>query len=209
MKRENALMEKRDSDEGDWGLLRDEIRSCRLCRERFGFEPNPIVWGSADSKIMQISQAPSKSVHETGIPFHDQSGQKLRREWYKITDEEFYDVHNFYIVSVGHCYPGKNASGGDRMPPALCAKTWLDREVGLVNNEIYLLVGGAAAKFFFPNRGFTGLVFENLTLRGKPAYVLPHPSPLNIKWFRDNPDFLKYRIREIRLVIHQVLNLPR
>ena len=134
MKRENALMEKRDSDEGDWGLLRDEIRSCRLCRERFGFEPNPIVWGSADSKIMQISQAPSKSVHETGIPFHDLSGQKLRREWYEITDEEFYDIHNFYIVSVGHCYPGKNASGGDRMPPALCAKTWLDREVGLVNN---------------------------------------------------------------------------
>ena len=38
--------------------LKSEIVACRLCAERFGFEPHPILTGNAKSKIMQISQAP-------------------------------------------------------------------------------------------------------------------------------------------------------
>lgn len=186
--------------------LRRQIRECRACEELFGYEPRPILFGNADARIMQISQAPSRRVHETGKPFNDASGQKLRHDWYGITDEEFYNPDFFYIVSVAHCFPGKASGGGDRKPPKICAGKWLLQEMELVNNEIYILVGKYAADFFFPKSNFTDLIFEDQRLNGKPAYVLPHPSPLNVKWFLDHPAFEEKRIKEIRYEIHRILN---
>ncbi len=187
--------------------LREEILNCRICEEKFGFEPHPIVMGNANSKIMQISQAPSQNVHKTLKPFDDASGRKLRNEWYHITDEVFYNPNNFYITAIAHCYPGKSPNGGDRLPPKSCAKLWMQKEIELVNNEIFILIGGKAASFFFPNHNFTTLIFNDNTIHGKPAYVLPHPSPLNVKWFKDNPEFLKTRIEQIEKAVHEVLRI--
>ena len=139
------------------------------------------------------------------MPFNDASGRKLRREWYRISDEAFYDPDNFYIVSVAHCYPGKSPHGGDSLPPPVCARQWLAKEMALVHNRIYLVVGRIAANYFFPKYNFSELVFEDLSIHGKPAYVLPHPSPLNVKWFRDHPAFAESRMPHIEAVIHEVL----
>lgn len=187
--------------------LKQEILSCRKCREKFGFEPHPVVMGNANAKIIHISQAPSKSVHETRKSWNDASGKRLRDEWYHVSEEVFYDPDNFYFTCIAHCYPGKAPKGGDRLPPKICAKTWLVREIKEVNNKMFLLVGRHAANFFFPNEDFTSLVFSDHEINGKPAYVLPHPSPLNVKWFKDNPDFLNVRIKEIEKKIHEVLGL--
>lgn len=184
--------------------LQDDISQCRLCRQLFGFEPRPIVHGKHNSIIMQISQAPSIHVHQTGIPFNDASGKKLRNQWYQITDEIFYNKNNFYIVSVAHCYPGKDPKGGDRLPPAVCAKTWLAKLIPLVNNEIYIIVGSKAASFLFPKQAFHELVFNDQILYGKPAFVIPHPSPRNVKWFLDHPQF-ESRLAYIREKIHEQL----
>lgn len=184
--------------------LQSQISQCRLCRDLFGFEPRPIVMGNANAKIMQISQAPSWRVHETGLPFNDSSGKKLREEWYGIPDKDFYNPDLFYIVSMAHCYPGKSQGKGDRHPPKICSQRWLLKEMALVSNEIYLIVGGIAAEFFFPGEKMSSLVFEDREINGKPAYVLPHPSPLNIKWFRDYPAFLNQRIFTIRKEIHRI-----
>lgn len=187
--------------------LRQEILNCRKCRERFGFEPQPIVMGNANSKIIHISQAPSQNVHNTLKPWNDASGNRLRNEWYHISDEVFYDPDNFYFTSIAHCYPGKSPNGGDRIPPKICAKTWLMKEIKAVNNKMFILVGSKAADFFFTNEDFTSLVFNDHVINGKPAYVLPHPSPLNVKWFKDNPDFLNVRVKEIERKVHEVLKL--
>lgn len=187
--------------------LKKEIVNCRLCEEKFGFTPHPVVWGNGGAKITQISQAPSLTVHKTLKPFDDASGRKLRGEWYHISDEVFYNPDNFYITAIGHCYPGKSPGGGDRLPPKICAKTWLSREVELVDNKLFILIGGHAANFFFPKENFTSLVFKDHIINGKKAYVLPHPSPLNIKWFKDNPEFLSSRIFKIEEEVHKVLEL--
>lgn len=187
--------------------LREEIFSCRECEERFGFEPHPIVLGSEKSKIMHISQAPSKNVHQTRRPFDDASGKRLREEWYHISDEVFYNPKNFYFTSIAHCYPGKSPNGGDRLPPLSCARKWLHREMEIVDNKLFLLVGKKAADFFFPKQNFTELVFTNHELEGKPVYILPHPSPLNVKWFMDNPAFLEKRVFEVEEKIHEVLGI--
>lgn len=187
--------------------LQAQIRQCRLCQDSFGFEPRPIVLGNRNAKIMQISQAPSKTVHETGRPFNDASGRKLRGEWYHSSDRDFYDPDLFYIVSMAHCYPGKAPGGGDRRPPKVCAERWLSREMDLVDNSLYIIIGGIAAAFFFPGRSLTSLVFEDHQLQGKPAYVLPHPSPLNVKWFMDYPQFETERMPRIREEVHRALGL--
>lgn len=187
--------------------LQNQILQCRSCQDVFGFEPHPIVQGNHNAKIMQISQAPSKSVHETGRPFNDASGRRLRREWYRISDEDFYNPDYFYIVSMAHCYPGKAPGGGDRRPPKICSEQWLLQEMELVDNEIYIIIGGIAAGFFFPQEKITSLAFENKQINGKPAYVLPHPSPLNMKWFKDYPEFTEKRIFEVQKEVHKVLGL--
>ncbi len=185
--------------------LQKQIQNCRYCQQDFGFEPHPIIFGNPQARIMQISQAPSLTVHNTGKPFNDASGRRLRSEWYRIPDECFYQPDHFYIVSIAHCYPGKAPGGGDRRPPRLCADQWLSKELELVQNEIYILIGGAAAAYFFPNQKLTDLVFQDLEIRGKKTFALPHPSPLNVKWFRDHPAFLEERIPLIRREIHRVL----
>ena len=75
-----------------------------------------------------------------------------------------------------------------------------------IDNKLYIIIGAKAAKTFFPDEDYNNLIFKNNTLFGKLAIVLPHPSPLNIKWFKDNPDFMEKRIIEIRKIINNTLN---
>lgn len=190
----------------DFEKLKTNILKCNLCEKKFGFKPHPVFSGNQKSKIVQISQAPSKTVHETLIPFNDMSGRKLKYEWYQITDEEFYNPNNFYIVSLAHCYPGKDKNGKDKLPPKECYHKWIKKELKFVDNKIYVFVGAKATNMFFPHQSFNELVFKNNIYNGKLALVLPHPSPLNIKWLKDNPKFLKTRINEIRKIVKNVLS---
>ena len=186
--------------------LLNKIKNCDICKEKFGFQPHPVVFGSICSKIVQISQAPSATVYKTLKPFTDLSGKRLKYEWYRITDDVFYNTKNFYITSLAHCYPGKDKNGNDKMPPRICFNTWVKRELEFIDNELYIIIGAKSAKMFFPNEDFSDLVFKDNFINGKLTIVLPHPSPLNIKWFKDHPMFLNKRIFEIRKIINDVLN---
>ncbi len=185
--------------------LKNKIEKCRYCEEKFGFEPHPIFWGKENSKIVQISQAPSNNVHNNLKPFTDQSGKTLKYEWYQIDDEIFYDKEIFYIGALAHCYPGKDKNGNDKQPPKCCFDKWVKEELKLINNEIYIIIGAKASKIFFPNEKFEELVFKNNTLNNKLAIVLPHPSPLNKKWIKDHPEFMNERIIEVRKIINKII----
>jgi|SRR5690554_2264848 len=186
-------------------ILKKQILSCKICKERFGFMPRPVFHGNKQTKIMQISQAPSHNVSISGKPFDDLSGKRLITEWYQITDKEFYNKNNFYITSMAHCYPGKLKSGGDRLPPKICSDKWLMKEMEVVESEIIILIGRTAASYFFPNGNYTDLIFNDNFINDKLTIILPHPSPLNIKWFKDNPRFNDIRILEIRKIIHSLI----
>ena len=190
----------------EFDKLISEIKKCKICQDRFGFEPHPVVLGNVNSKIVQISQAPSATVHNTLKPFTDMSGKRLKYEWYKIDDETFYNPDNFYIAALSHCYPGKDKNGNDKIPPKICYEKWVKKELEYINNKLYILIGTKAAKVFFPKDNFNELVFKNNYINGKLTLVLPHPSPLNIKWFKDHPEFMDNRIIKIRKIINEVLN---
>jgi len=187
------------------GLMKD-IRGCRYCAELFGFEPRPVVRGHRQALIMQISQAPSKAVAINGLPFKDASGVKLKRDWYQISEQRFYDEDSFYMCSSAHCYPGRDSRGHDRKPPAVCFQRWVVREAQAVQCRCYVLVGAAAAACFYPRADFIGLVFHDQTLNGRPCFVIPHPSPLNRKWLKDHPDFEAARMPYIRGRLHEILD---
>ena len=82
--------------EKEFDNLIANLKKCEICKNKFGFNPHPIFLGNINSKIVQISQAPSATVHETLKPFTDQSGKKLKYEWYQISDDIFYNPNNFY-----------------------------------------------------------------------------------------------------------------
>ncbi len=185
--------------------LKNEIEKCRDCEEKFGFEPHPIFWGKQNSKIVQISQAPSNNVHHSLKPFTDMSGKTLKYEWYQITDEEFYNQDNFYIGALAHCYPGKDKKGNDRNPPKCCFTKWVEQELKMIDNQLYIIIGAKAAKTFFPEKDYEELIFRNQTWNHKMAIVLPHPSPLNKKWLKDHPDFMNKRIIEVRKIIKEII----
>lgn len=185
--------------------LKEKIKECDYCKEKFGFEPHPIFWGKQNSKIVQISQAPSKNVHQNLKPFTDMSGKTLKYEWYQITDDDFYNTDNFFIGALAHCYPGKDKNGNDKQPPKCCWTKWIEEELQILDNEIYIVIGAKAAKVFFPNEIYEELIFKDNVWNGKKTIVLPHPSPLNKKWIKDHPQFLQKRIHEIRNIIWDIL----
>lgn len=183
--------------------LQAQLRACRHCEGML--EPRPVVHGNPGAPILQVSQAPGKKVHETRIPFNDASGRRLRQDWYQISDAQFYDPDLFYITSMGHCYPGKGKTG-DKKPPRCCFDLWTRREIELKpGTRMMLVIGREAASRLFPKREFTELVFQDQEYDGIPCYVLPHPSPLNVRWFRMHPEFETQRMPVIREKLHQVL----
>ena len=183
--------------------LQTQLRACRHCEGML--EPRPVVHGNPGAPILQVSQAPGKKVHETGIPFNDASGRRLRQDWYQISDAQFYDPDLFYITSMGHCYPGKGKTG-DKKPPRCCFDMWTRWEIEpKPGTRMMLVIGREAASRLFPKREFTELVFQDQEYDGIPCYVLPHPSPLNVRWFRMHPEFETQRMPVIREKLHQVL----
>ena len=187
--------------------LIDNLKKCDICKNEFNFIPHPVIFGNNNAKIVQISQAPSATVHKTLKPFTDQSGKKLKYEWYMIDDDTFYNPNNFYIAALAHCYPGKDKNGNDKKPPKVCYEKWIKEELEYIDNKLYIIIGAQAAKRFFPKENFNDLVFKDNYIDGKLTLVLPHPSPLNIKWFKDNPDFMNERIFYIRNIVKEVLEL--
>lgn len=187
--------------------FKKNILNCKECADNFGYNPRPIFQGNADSLIMQISQAPSNNVYQTNKPWNDSSGKKLIYDWYQINEEVFYNPKCFYISDLARCYPGKNKKGkGDNKPPKICQDLWMEEELKLINCKLYIIIGSHAAKYFFPKENFNDLVFKNNIYNNRLAIVLPHPSPLNIKWFKENPDFYSKRLLEIRKIIKDTLD---
>ena len=104
----------------DLEALLAEIRGCTHCAKHLPLGPRPVLRAAADARVLIVGQAPGTKVHETGVPWNDASGRRLR-EWMAVSDETFYDPAQVAIVPMGFCYPGRDPRGGDN-PPRLTAR---------------------------------------------------------------------------------------
>lgn len=182
--------------------LVQRIKVCRICRDEpqgaaLPHEPRPVLRVSATARIAICGQAPGIKVHESGVPFTDRSGDRLR-EWMAVSSGEFYDQSVVAIVPMGFCFPGYDAKGGDRPPRRECAPHWRSEVMRhLPNLELLLVVGSYAVRWHLPERGREALsdtvgawrvILERPGIK-PPVLPLPHPSWRNTGWLKANPWF--------------------
>ncbi len=178
------------SGAAELAALLDEIRGCRLCAPHLPHPPRPVLRAEAGARILIVGQAPGRRVHESGIPWNDASGDRLRR-WLELDRETFYDARRIAIVPTGFCYPG-TVGGADLPPRPECAPLWhppLMRH--LPRLELTLLVGRYAQAYALGRR-CRGSVRETVAAwrQFAPAvFPTPHPSWRVTNWLKRNPRF--------------------
>jgi len=182
-------------------LLRD-VRACRICEPHLDRGVRPVLRASSSARVLVAGQAPGTRVHASGIPFDDPSGDRLR-EWMGIASETFYDETRVAIVPMGFCYPGTGKSG-DLPPRPECAATWHDELLArLPQVRLTLVIGRYAMDYHLDNTYPSVTEAVRAWKEERPARIpLPHPSPRNNRWLRDNPwfaeDVLPYVRRRCR-----------
>jgi uracil-DNA glycosylase len=167
--------------------LLTKVRACTACADALPLGPRPILQLSASATIRVASQAPGSKVHESGVPFSDASGGRLR-EWMGLADDEFYDEKTVAIMPMGFCYPGR-AGGGDAPPRPECVHRWRNQLLQLLPElRLTLLIGSYAQQHVLGPGAMTPRV------RGFGDYLpeyfpLPHPSWRSRMWEEKNPWF--------------------
>jgi uracil-DNA glycosylase len=185
-------------------LLRD-IDRCKLCEADLPFGARPVLQCSANASILIAGQAPGRRVHASGIPFDDPSGDRLR-DWMGIDREIFYDPARIAILPMGFCYPGTGKSG-DLPPRPECAATWREPLLRhLPRIRLTLVLGQYAQAWHFESKSAT------LTERVKgwrdhwPQILpLPHPSPRNNRWLKQNPWFASDLLPQLKVRVADLL----
>jgi len=186
--------------------LRENIKGCSICFEHLPLGPRPVIQIDKESRILIAGQAPGKKVHDTGIPFNDPSGDRLR-EWLGVSKEVFYDPKQIAILPMGFCYPGTGKSG-DLAPRPECAIKWREALLTSLNNvQLTLVIGQYAIAYHLPNEGkkLTDVV-RNWQSYWPNTIPLPHPSPRNNFWLKRNPWFEKELLPKLRSRVSNVLS---
>jgi uracil-DNA glycosylase len=183
-----------------------DARACRICEAHLPLGPRPVLRASATARLLIVGQAPGTKVHETGIPFNDPSGDRLR-DWLGLDRAAFYDESFLAIVPMEFCYPGKGPSG-DAPPRPECAPQWhAPLRAAMPKIGLTLLVGAYAQAHYLGDRREKTLA---ATVQNYQTYLpeflpTPHPSPRNLLWLRKNPWFeaevvpdLQKRVKALR-----------
>lgn len=190
--------------------LVEKLGACDICKARFHstktqHRPRPVVWFSAKSSILIAGQAPGLRVHESGIPFDDRSGDRLRH-WLGVDRSAFYDRDLFSVVPMAFCFPGYNASGHDLPPPKICASTWReDVMASLPNIKLTVLIGKYAMDWHLGGNKPVKERVANWKLHQPSTFVLPHPSWRNTGWLKANPFFESEVIPVLRSAVQEVM----
>ena len=189
---------------GDIALM-NAIKQCGVCVD-LPHGIRPVVQFSSDSSILLVGQAPGRRVHDTGIPFNDPSGDRLRT-WLGVDRDTFYDEKKFAIVPMGFCYPGTGTSG-DLPPRRECIDTWREKVLQQLQQvELTVVIGRYALDYHLP-------LTKNMTVTQAVAQwqqawpnviPLPHPSPRNNRWLKNNPWFDVEVVPELQQRVGDVL----
>ena len=167
-----------------------KARACRLCAAHLPLGPRPVFQVDAKAKILIAGQAPGRRVHETGIPFNDPSGERLRA-WMGVDAATFYDPRKIAILPMGFCYPGTGKSG-DLPPRPECAAEWRAPLLKLLSStELTLVIGQYALDWHLKDtqKGSLTETVQNWKQYWPAILPLPHPSPRNNIWLKKNPWF--------------------
>jgi uracil-DNA glycosylase len=201
--------------------LASRIRACRICVEAprgapLPHAPRPVLRVSSTARLLVASQAPGVRVHQTGLPFNDASGDRLRA-WMNVSRERFYDEAKIAIVPMGFCFPGHDSNKGDLPPRRECRETWHDQLFSLMPQiECILAIGRFAQEYHFTRGGRPlpkGLTVDETVRRWRelagaaPTIIaLPHPSWRNNAWIKRNPWFEEELVPALRAEVARTVS---
>lgn len=186
--------------------LLQKVRTCRLCEAYLPFGPKPVLRAGAGARLLIVGQAPGRRVHESGIPWNDPSGDRLR-DWLQLDRDAFYNEQRIAIIPTAFCYPG-TGKGGDLPPRPECAPLWHPKlRSALPKVRLTLLIGQYAQAYYLGERRKKTLTE---TVRAWREYLpeflpLPHPSPRNQLWLKRNLWFEQEVVPELRWRVAKIL----
>lgn len=176
-------------------------RACRICVDTpvgkpLPHAPRPVVVGSATARILVAGQAPGNLVNQSGVPFLDRSGDRLR-EWMGLTSEQFYNPMRVAILPMGFCFPGLDENGGDLPPRRECVPAWRRRFMDTMPQVELVLAIGQYAQRWHLGQLWRGSVNQTVhdwreiyaDTQSPKMLPLPHPSWRNTAWLKRNPWF--------------------
>lgn len=188
--------------------ITEELKSDERNRSYTERGITPIFQINKGAKVLIIGQAPGKKVEESGIPFHDKSGERLM-DWMGIGPETFYS-EQIAIMPMDFYYPGK-AKTGDLPPRSFIAREYHKQIRGAMPEVSLTLLSGSYSVHYY----LKGREKKNLTETVKafqeylPDYFpIVHPSPLNNIWLKKNPWFEEEVVPELRKRVRAALNQP-
>ena len=183
-----------------------EIQACKACAAHLPLGPRPVIQISSSARILIAAQAPGRKVHETGVPFNDASGERLRA-WLDLPRETFYNPELVAILPMAFCFPGTGRSG-DLPPRPECASLWRAKLLAhLKQVRLTLVIGKYAQAYHLPNSGKLPLteVVRDRETTWPGTVALPHPSPRNNLWLKRNPWFESELLPALRPLVRQAL----
>jgi uracil-DNA glycosylase len=182
-----------------------DIAACRACASELPHEPRPVVRVFPETRLLICGQAPGRRVHESGLPFDDRSGDRLRG-WLGVDRETFYGDRRIGVAAMAFCFPGTSPKGGDYPPPRRCAELWRPRLLeALPKVELTLLVGGYAQHWSLPEARAMTETVASWRAHLPHAVPLPHPSWRNTAWLKRNPWFEDEVAPYLRLRVAEML----
>jgi uracil-DNA glycosylase len=189
-----------DDASHDLDRLLAEARACRVCAAHLPLGPRPVLRARPGARLLIVGQAPGTRVHESGVPWDDRSGDRLR-DWLRLDREAFYDDSRVAIVPMGFCYPGRDPGGGDKPPRPECAPLWHPPLRAALPKVALTLLVGLYAQAHYLGRRRQGSLTE--TVRAwrdyDPEFLpLPHPSWRSTAWLKRNPWFEADLLPELR-----------
>lgn len=186
--------------------LLQKVRSCSLCEHELPCKPRPVLRAKETARILIVGQAPGKKVHESGIPWNDASGERLRL-WMGVDSSTFYDESRIAIIPMGFCYPGRGRSG-DLPPRRECAPRWHEALLAHLKELRLILLIGQYAHAYYLGRRRRATLTETVQAFADygPLYLpLVHPSPRNQLWLKKNPFFEEKVVPYLRKRVNELL----
>jgi len=187
-------------------LLR-EVRACQLCVAHLPLGARPVLQLASTARLLIIGQAPGSKAHQSGIPWNDASGDRLR-DWLGLGPSVFYDEARVAILPMGFCYPGAADNQGDMPPRPECAPHWHERLLRhLPDLQMTLLVGQYAQRHYLGTRRKSSMTETVKAFSGyhPQFFPLPHPSWRSLIWMRKHPWYEQTVIPELRKAVRKAI----
>src|SRR5438477_10565829 len=164
--------------------LDDHVVRLMQCRRCPRMQSTPVSGGPIISDVMFVGQAPGPREPVLQKPFAWTAGRTLFQwleRFCRLTEAQVRT--RIYFAAVCRCFPGKTASGGDRVPApdeVRNCSTWLDEEIQILRPRLVVPVGRLAITQFIECPSLEAIISRRFRVQRADhkfdLIPLPHPS---------------------------------